>query len=161
MGRTMSNLRYFQAIFSPSAIKWWSVLYVLIILFYGSYVIWQVAYGSILETPEDSSTLVKIGLLEAIAFLVAWSFLLITITSKVVSKGKDLEFTAEKTTAAFQQHLEDHPDIQSDVERMMARVSESDAMLIQLKEESEQVAEENEQLRRQLAAGATKELGND
>ena len=56
----MSNLRYFQAIFSPSAIKWWSALYVLIILFYGSYVIWQVAYGSILETPEDSSTLVKI-----------------------------------------------------------------------------------------------------
>ena len=34
----MSNLRYFQAIFSPSAIKWWSALYVLIILFYGSYV---------------------------------------------------------------------------------------------------------------------------
>ena len=33
-------------------------------------------------------------------------------------------------------------------------------MLIQLKGESEQVAEENEQLRKQLAAGATKELGN-
>ena len=157
----MSDLRYFQAISSPSAIKWWSALYVLIILFYGSYVIWQVAYGSILETPEDSSTLVKIGLLEAIAFLVAWSFLLITITSKVVSKGKDLEFTVEKRDAAFQQHLEGHPDIQSDVERMMARVSEADAMLIQLEGESEQVAEENEQLRRQLAAGATKELGND
>ena len=157
----MSNLRYFQAIFSPSAIKWWSALYVLIILFYGSYVIWQVAYGSILETPEDSSTLVKIGLLQAIAFLVAWSFLLITITGKVVSKGKDLEFTVEKRNAAFQQHLEGHPDIQSDVERMMARVSEADAMLIQLKGESEQVAEENEQLRKQLAAGATKELGND
>ena len=150
----MINFRHVQAIFSPTAIKWWSALYVLIILFYASYVIWRVAYGSILETPEDSSTLVKIGLLEAIAFLVAWSLLLTTITSKVVSKGKDLEFAAEKTNAVFRQHLEGHPDIQSDVERM-------EAMLIQLKGETEQVTEENEQLRRQLAAGAAKELGND
>ena len=157
----MITFRHVLAIFSPTAIRWWSALYVLIILLYGSYVIWQVAYGGILETPEDSSTLVKIGLLEAIAFLVAWSFLLITITSKVVSKGKDLEFASEKRSAAFRQHLEGHPDIQSDVEGLKAKVLEANAMLIQLKGETEQVAEENEQLRRQLAAGATKELGND
>ena len=151
----MINLHHVQAIFSPTAIKWWSALYVLIILFYGSYVIWQVAYGSILETPEDSSTLVKIGLLEAVAFLVAWSFLLITITRKVVSKSKDLEFAAEKTNAAFRQHLEGHPDIQSDFERIQAEVSDMDERRMHAERENERVTKENEQLRRQSEAGAT------
>ena len=59
----MINLRHVQAIFSPTAIKWWSALYVLIILFYGSYVIWQVAYpesterrlwGQSLKKPEGA-----------------------------------------------------------------------------------------------------------
>ena len=103
--------------------------------------------------------LIKIDLLEATAFLAAWSLLLVTLTAKVVNTSKDLEFAADESIrkldeveAGIRQHEEGHPDVQSEVERIEARVSDITQRMEEVTVEAERLAEENEQLRRQLAA---------
>ena len=158
----MRRLRRIGALFSQDAFGYWRALYVLLIVVWSVSTIWRVASGSLLETPDTSPTLIKIGLLEAVAFLAAWSLLLITLTTKVVNKGKDLEFATDESTrklddmeAVMRRHEEGYPDTQSVVERMQAKVSDIDEVVTQVKREADQVAEENEQLRGQLAARAT------
>ena len=103
-------------------------------------------------------------MLEAVAFLAAWSLLLITLTTKVVNKGRDLEFTLRESNwklddmkAVMRRHEENHPDVQSEVERIGAEVSDMAERVMQAEGEVEQLAEENERLRRQLTDRETKE----
>ena len=97
-----------------------------------------------LETPDASPTLIKIDLLEAVAFLAAWSLLLITLTTKVVNKGRNLEF-------AIDEGIRKSDDLKAD----LGRINEG---LLDAQREAGRVAEENEQLRGQLAARPAEEL---
>ena len=155
----MGHLRHIGKLFSQDTLGYWRALYVLLLVVWSVSTIWRVASGSLLETPETSSTLIKIGLLEAVAFLAAWSLLLITLTTKIVNKGRDLEYETGESNrklddmkADMRRHEKGHPDIESEVERVAERV-------MQVEKEAKRVAEENEQLRRQLAATATKDWG--
>ena len=158
----MRHVRHIGAFFSQKAFGWARALYVAILLIWCILTIWRVASGSLLETPDTSTTLIKIDLLGAVAFLAAWSLLLITLTTKVVNKGRDIEFVAVDSTrklddikADMMRHEEGHPDIESEVDRMQAKVSGIAEGMIQLKSENERVTKENEQLRRQLEGRAT------
>ena len=148
----MRRLRRIGALFSQDALGYWRALYVLLLVVWSVSTIWRVASGTLLETPDTNPTLIKIGLLEAVAFLAAWSLLLITLTTKIVNRGKDLEFATDESIrklddmkAVMQRHEEGHPDIQSEVERMQAEVSAMAETVIEVKREAERVAEENEQ----------------
>ena len=117
---------------------------------------WRVASGSLLDTPDTSPTLIKIGLLEAVAFLAAWSLLLITLTTKVVNKGRDLEYSLGESTWKFKEmkaEQERHEeDFGATIKGLASEVSQVADRMRQLKSESEQVREENERLRGQLKA---------
>ena len=74
------------------------------------------------------------------------------LTTKIVNRGKDLEFATDESIrklddmkAVMQRHEEGHTDIQSEVERMQAEVSDMAETVIEVKREAERVAEENEQ----------------
>lgn len=158
----MKHLRRIGALFTQDAFGYWRALYVLLLVVWGISTIWRVALGALLETPDSSPTLIKIGLLEAVAFLAAWSLLLITITTKVVNAGRDIESVADESNrkldemkADFKQHKEKQT---AAIEELEAEVSQSADLMNQLKGETEEVAEENERLRRQLAATARKDL---
>ena len=123
---------------------------------------WRVASGALLETPDASPTLIKIDLLEAAAFLAAWSLLLMTVTANVVNRSRDIESAVDETTrqveeykAVIKRHEEGHPDIQGEVESLEAKASDLVEGMIQLKKENDRVTEENRQLRRQLEARQT------
>ena len=161
----MRGLRRLGALFSQDAFGYWRALYVFLLVVWSVSIIWMVASGSLLETPDTGTTVIKIGLLEAVAFVAAWSLLLITLNTKIVNKGRDLEYAADESNrkldemkAEVRQHNQDHAAV---VERLDAKFSQSANMMEQLVRENEQVAEENERLRRQLEARATKERGND
>ena len=165
----MRYLRNIAAISSRNALGYAKMLYVALLVVWSLLTIWRVASGSLLETPGASPTLIKIDLLETVAFLAAWSLLLITITTKVVNKGRDLEFAADESIrkldelqADLSRHEESHPDIRGGVEGLEAKVSDVAEKVMQAEREAERVTEENEQLRKQLEAKATKDaLGDD
>ena len=157
----MRRLRHIRALFSQDALGYWRALYVLLLVAWSVSTVWRVASGSLLETPDTSPTLIKIGLLEAVAFLAAWSLLLITLTTKVVNKGRDLELAAHDVRTDIRHHLEAHPDVRSEVERIEAKVSDLVEETAELKREAKRVKEENKELRRQLAVRAREVLGKD
>ncbi len=157
VGKHMRYLRRIGALFSHDAFGYAKALYVATLVVWSVLTIWRVASGALLETPDASPTLIKIDLLEAVAFLAAWSLLLITLTTKVVNKGRDLEFDAYKVQADIRRHEESHPDIQDEVEKIQGEMSDltdevSDLAerAKSLKRENERITEENEQLHRQL-----------
>ena len=156
-------MRYFRGI-GPLFSRFAKVLYVAMLLVWSLLTIWRVASGSLLETPDASPTLIKIDLLEAVAFLAAWSLLLITLTTNVVNKGRDLEFATKDASrnlddikADMTQVMEDLPGHKSEFEKIQAMVSDLDGEVMRVKRESERVAEENAQLRKQLTARPTKD----
>ena len=157
----MRYLRRIGALFSEGTWGYWRAVYIFLLVVWATYIMWQVASGSLLETPDASPTLIKIGLLEAVAFLAAWSLLLITVTTKVVNTSRDLELTLHKSSMELRRHEENHPDVQSEVERIEVEISEMTERMMQVDIETEKLVRENERLRRILEARATKELRND
>ena len=157
-GEHLKHLKNIRAtIFSDKALGRIRSLYIMTLVAWAGLVIWWVASGSRLETPDASSTLVKIGLLEAFAFLVAWSFLVITITIRIVNKGRDIEFATKEAQAEFKRHEENHPDFRAEVEELQAllsstvdRISRIDERAEQLKKENDRLTKENDQLHRLL-----------
>ena len=79
-----------------TASNWATQLFVAAILLYSSWIIWQVASGTAFLPQSAHPTLIQLDLLQAMAFLVAWSALIITITAKAVSANKDFELKIAK-----------------------------------------------------------------
>ena len=152
----MRRLHRIGALFSEDALGYWRALYVLLLVVWSASTIWRVVSGSLLDTPDTSPTLIKIGLLEAVAFLAAWSLLLITLTTKVVNKGRDLEYSLGESTWKFKEikaEQERHEeDFGATIKVLASEVSQVADRMRQLTSESEQVREENERLRGQLKA---------
>lgn len=61
-------------------------------------VIHRIIFGAWLKTTGDNSTLIHLDLLQAFAFLVALSALLITVTRWVVNKARDNELLAREAS---------------------------------------------------------------
>ena len=143
----MRRLRRIGALFSQDALGYWheARLYVLLLVVWSASTIWRVVSGSLLETPDNTPTLIKIDLLEAVAFLAAWSLLLITLTTKVVNKGRDLEFGISEMKADMGRDREGHLATKAEVEKMLAEVSCLAESVSQVMEEVERVTKENEQ----------------
>ena len=140
----MRNLWNMRAALLHHSLDWAKLLYVVMLLVWSVLTMWRVASGSLLETPDASPTLIKIDLLEAVAFLAAWSLLVITITTKVVNKSRDIEFAADESVrklddmeVVMQRHEEGHPDIQSEIERIQAEVADMAEKVMQAERESE------------------------
>ena len=69
--------------------------------------------------------------------------LLIAVTVSVVNKGRDIELGAHRTEWQFEQHLIDHPDIESRMEALRDDV-------VVARQGLDELADENERLRKQL-----------
>ena len=127
-------------------------------------VIHRVLFTAFLETPNGEATLIRLDLLQAIAFLVALSALLITITRLVVNKARDTEllnrevsWKADAIESQIQQHAQNHPDYTEDVRRLelqmeeiMQRLGTSLEKIVSLMEENERLKSENEQIKQQI-----------
>ena len=114
--------------------------------------IWRVASGTLLENTRHQSYANQDRLTGGSCIPCGVVTLLITLTTKIVNRGKDLEFATDESIrklddmkAVMQRHEEGHPDIQSEAERMQAEVSAMAETVIEVKREAERVVEENEQ----------------
>ena len=134
--------------------KWSRIVYVIVTIVWCLRVFWRVTSGTALETRPDSPTLIRLDLLQALAFVVAWSILLYTITIAVVNKGRDLESATEKTSWEIDK-LEAEKRERTEFSQEMARVeakvnANEDRLATLILAYAERLAEENEQLRKQL-----------
>ena len=127
-------------------------------------VIHRIIFGAWLKTTGDNSTLIHLDLLQAFAFLVALSALLITVTRWVVNKARDNELLAREASwevqnieDLFQMHAQNHPDYTDDVRRLEEQVTElvgrfdgSEKSLENLTTENDRLVSENGRLRKQV-----------
>ena len=127
-------------------------------------VINRIIFGAWLKATGDNSTLIHLDLLQAFAFLVALSALLITVTRWVVNKARDNELLAREASweaknieDLLQLHAQNHPDYTDDVRRLEEQVTElvgrfdgSEKSLENLTIENDRLVSENERLRKQV-----------
>lgn len=152
------------------------------------WVVWAVLQEARPLLRPDEPTLVYLDLLQAMAFLVAWSALLITIAAKLVSAKGTLDLKNARSEWAmklameriddekkaiedqrrrFSEHLREHPDIEGQLARaearsegLMAKVESAQAEVYEAKAELAQLAGENKRLRTALTrAGIPYEPG--
>ena len=114
--------------------------------------------------PNDNATFIHLDLLQAVAFLVALSALLITVTRWVVNKARDNEllsreasWKAQNIEDLLQLHAQNHPDYTDDVRRLEEQITElvdrfdgSEKALEKLTVENDRLVSENEHLRKQV-----------
>ena len=161
--------------FKRNASNWAKQLYVAAILLYSGWIIWQVSSRTAFLPRSVDPTLIQLDLLQAMAFLVAWSALIITITAKTVSTSKEFESKIAKVgwdtennqsmmetlkedlqrvkedhqrvTEDHQRVTEDHQRVTEDHQRVLSRVGRAKAELLP---RIDALTQENEQLRQQL-----------
>ena len=124
----------------------------------------RIIFGTFLETSDNSATLIRLDLLQAVAFLVALSALLITITRLVVNKARDNEllnrqasWKADEMGSLLQLHAQTYPDYTDDVRRLGSQIQElvdrldaSTESFAELASENESLKSENERLHKQM-----------
>ena len=117
------------------------------------YIMWRVVSGTYLETPPASPTHIKLDLLQALAFLVAWSLLLLTITIRVVNKARDLQADTDKARWEIDQLIEFSEGRETENKELLEKAAER---IVLVEEKTEQVIlklrQENEQLRQELSS---------
>ena len=135
-------------------------------------IIWQVIIGASIVDSLYGPTLIQLDLLQALAFLVAWTLFMWTITVRVINKVrdleleslrgikdleldhlremKDLELESARTEWDLTRHLEDHPATDEQVSDMASRLNSLEegavAEIKQLRRENEELRQENERL---------------
>lgn len=128
------------------------------------WLIWQVITKTELETSQINPTQIKLDLLQASAFLVAWSGLLIAITAKVIDMFRNLDILTREagwrmreTNRRFKEHIEGHPDMEKQIEELQTWTDRIDeeydnarAELSRVQTENERLMAENQQLRQQI-----------
>ena len=124
----------------------------------------RIIFGAWLKTTGDNSTLLHLDLLQAFAFLVALSALLITVTRLVVNKARDNELAyreasweAKNVEDLLQLHAQNHPDYTDDVRRLeeqstelLGRFHGFEKSFENLTTENDRLVSENEHLRKQV-----------
>ena len=121
-----------------------------------SYVLWRIISEFQLEGGSSSTTVLRLDLLQAAAFVLAWTAFLIAVTVRMVNVWRNLEFVLERVNSRFDSHLEDETTKMRQVESKFDTLEERAEQIVA---ENQQLREENEGLRKQLEARATKELG--
>ena len=124
--------------------NWAKQLYVVAIVLYSGWIIWRVASGTVFLPQSDQPTSIQLDLLQVMAFLVAWTALIVTITAKVVGTSKDFEAKIAQTSR----------DIENDASRWNQFFSKTEGKLKKVEEEllprMNALERENQQLREQL-----------
>ena len=115
-----------------------------IVLFTGSalYSVWLLSIvirWTYLETNQLGLTSIRLDLLQAFSFLVAWSFLLITITSKVVNEGNDMNYRIARTQELSEQNRELYGEV---LEKSQVALSKARTALQETELENEQLRAE-------------------
>ncbi len=90
--------------------------------------------GALLE-PEEPA-LVYLDLLQAMAFLVAWSALVITITIKMVNANRDLGEENARIGWQIEEHVKDHPNLETQMSKLE---SNTDTLLAEVEEAKTEV----------------------
>ena len=133
--------------FKRNAFNWAKQLYFSAILLYSGWVIWRVISRTAFLPRSVDPTLIQLDLLHAMAFLVAWSALIIAITAKTVSMGKEFESKIAKTgwdlennQSMIETLKEEAENIKEDTENIKAK----------LLPRIDAITQENKQLRQQL-----------
>ena len=152
-----SPVRWFYARWKRNAVNWAKQLYVLIIILYSGWVVWQIVSNTTLYPRPDNPTLIQLDLLQAMAFLVAWSALLIAITIKIVNKGRDIDLNVSRLywdsdlrNSRYADHIRDHPDIENKVKMLEADTDRISEHIAELSEEKDNLIKENKHLRQKL-----------
>ena len=159
---------------------WATSLYGWGIIIYSGWVVWQVLSQTKLPLVPDEPTLIYLDLLQVMAFLVAWSALVITITIKMVNAKRDIELDSaklewrlalsreqleetrreyEEHRREYEEHLRDHPDIEGAVDRLESSTEELRQGVDGAHETVGRLQGENRLLRQKLSeAGITYEI---
>ena len=152
-----SPVRWVYARWKRNAFNWARQLYVLFIIFYSSWVIWQITSDTTLYPRSDHPTLIQLDLLQAMAFLVAWSALLMSITIKVVNKSRDIDLDVSRLrwdinldNSRYADHIRDHPDIENKVKTLEADTYRISEYVAELDEERDNLIKENKRLHQKL-----------
>ena len=136
----------------------------ILVLAVSALVIHRIIFSAWLKTTNDNVTLIHLDLLQAVAFLVALSALLITVTWWVVNKARDNELLAREASwkaqnieDLLQLHAQNHPDYTDDVRRLEEQITElvdrfdgSEKSLEKLTAENDRLVSENEHLQKQV-----------
>ena len=145
--------------------SWTTSLYGWALICYSGWVVWQVLSQTKLHLRQQDSTLIYLDLLQVMAFLVAWSALVITVTVKMVNAKRDIEMDAAKldwtltlhnerqreNERKYEEHLRDHPDIEGKVASLEIRTKDMLGEVDEAKEVARQLRGENQLLRQKLS----------
>ena len=151
--------------------EWANLIWLGYVLFSAGWVIWHVVGRADLYLVPESPTLLYIDFLQALAFLVAWSVFVITVTVRIVNKGRDLEMgfresqfdnervawetnallkEADRLSEKVKDHIKNHPVEDAQNRAMLKSAEEVMEGLAERVDRLGQVEEENERLRRRL-----------
>ena len=133
--------------FKRNAANWAKQLYVAAILLYSIWIIWQVISGTAFIPQSTDPTLIQLDFLQAMAFLVAWSALVITITAKAVTTSKDFESRIAETSSYVENNRSRMETIEEKNQQFLSRVGRAEVVLLP---KIDALTQENEQLRKQL-----------
>ena len=126
---------------SLPVIKRYAILIARLVVFgaaaYSPWIMWQIVSKTRLMSGGANPTVIQLDFLQAAAFLVAWSVLLITVTAWILNKVRDNELRTIRTAWEFGKHLEEHPDIEGKVESLEKMLESIQVETSQLKSEIE------------------------
>ena len=115
---------------------------------------WQLVSGSELIREEQTATLVQTDLLQFLAFIVAWSVLIMTIsawiTNWLVGQHRQVDRLAWERQRADQQladHLTEHPDMERRTKELEGQASQLHEQIQPLLDEAEELRKDNDRLK--------------
>lgn len=110
---------------------------------YSPWIIWHVVSRTRLMSGGANPTIIQLDLLQAAAFLVAWSVLLITVTTWILDRVRDNALRTARMEWEFSKHIEEHPDIEGKIESLEETIEFIQVKANQLDSEIERVITED------------------
>ncbi len=144
--------------FRRNIYNWLKILWMATVILWFSLTVWRVFSGTYLETGQASPTLIRLDLLHAIAFVVAWTTLLLTITVQVVNKARDLDYDIRENEWSLEQSVKTSNQLMRKGDQQISKLEKrwgKEASVIEskfdvLKTHVDQLKKENKNLKRQL-----------
>ena len=135
-----------------------TILWMAVVIVWFSLTAWRVFSGTYLETGQASPTLIRLDLLHAIAFVVAWTALLLTITVQVVNKARDLDYDIRENEWSLEQSIKTSNQQMRKGDQQISKLGKKwgetasvlESELDVLKTYVDQLKKENKNLQRQL-----------
>ena len=140
-----------------SVLNWAKSLYTWVLVIYSGWLVWWVISITPLYLRPDDSTLIQLDLLQAMAFLAAWSALLITVTAKIVNKSRDIDLGIAQLSWKNDAHIAEDEHIKNQVgavegklEILKAEAERGLKLNTELQSKADILTDKNERLRRKM-----------